>query len=160
MFNRGARMFPFQSFTFGMALLCFGTLALAEEGGQRIQLNSKMEQECSACHIAFRPNFLPTSSWMQVMRSLDKHFGTDASLSNADHKEITDWIVANTQEIGSPPPGNRITKSFWFTRKHGTSHVKADVWSRDSVKSPANCQACHVNAAQGDFNEHNVRIPR
>lgn len=153
-------MIPFKSFTLGLALLSCSTLTLAEESGQRLKLDAKMEQECSACHLAYRPNFLPTSSWKQVMGSLDKHFGTDASLSTADHKHITDWIVAHSQELGIPPPDNRITKSFWFTRKHGTNHIKADVWSRNSVKSPANCQACHVNAAQGDFNEHNIRIPR
>ncbi len=153
-------MTQFQSFTLGLAILGCSTLALAEEGGKRLQLDSKMAQECSACHIAYRPNFLPTSSWKHIMGSLDKHFGTDASLSPADHQHITNWIVAHSQEIGAPPPGNRITKSFWFTRKHGTNHIKTEVWSRNSVKSPANCQACHVNAAQGDFNEHNIRIPR
>jgi len=153
-------MAQFKTLTFGLMLLGCSALALAEEGNSRLKLNPKMAQECSTCHIAYRPNFLPTSSWKQVMGALDKHFGTDASLPAADHKEVTDWIVAHSQEIGTPPPDNRITRSFWFTRKHGTNHIKADVWSRDSVKSPANCQACHVNAAQGDFNEHNIRIPR
>lgn len=135
-------------------------MAVADGGGQRLTLLPKMESECSACHIAFRPNFLPTSAWKQVMGSLDKHYGTDASLSPADQQEITNWIVANAQELGEAPPDNRITKAFWFTRKHGTNHIKADVWRRNSVKSPANCQACHVDAANGDFNEHNIRIPR
>lgn len=160
MFTRGSSMTHFKLFTLSLALLGCGTVALADGAGQRIVLHPKMEQECSACHIAFRPNFLPTSSWMQVMGSLDKHYGADASLTPADQKEITDWIQANSQELGEAPPGNRITKSFWFTRKHGTNHVKAEVWRRASVKSPANCQACHVDAAKGDFNEHKIRIPR
>lgn len=120
----------------------------------------KMEKECSSCHIAFRPNFLPKSSWQQVMASLDKHYGTDASLPAADTKEIADWLDTVALNVGEAPPNNRITQAFWFTRKHGTNHVKADVWQRASVKSRANCQACHVNADKGDFNEHNIRIPR
>ena len=152
-------MSRFTSFTLGLALLSSSTLAMAD-GGQRITLNPKMEKECSTCHIAYRPNFLPTSAWKQVMSSLDKHYGTDATLAAADQTEISNWIVANSQEIGEVPPGNRITKAFWFTRKHGTNHIKPDVWSRNSVKSPANCEACHVDAAKGDFNEHNIRIPR
>jgi hypothetical protein len=150
----------FNSSTLSLVLLASCTMALADGGGQRLVLLPKMASECSACHIAFRPNFLPTSAWKQVMGSLDKHYGTDASLSPADQQEITEWIVANAQELGEAPPENRITKAFWFTRKHGTNHVKADVWHRSSVKSPTNCQACHVDAANGDFNEHNIRIPR
>jgi len=143
-----------------LALLGCGTLALAEGGAPLPPLHPKMAQECSACHIAFRPNFLPTSSWKQVMNSLDKHYGTDASLPAADQKEITDWIVANSQELGEAPPNNRITQSFWFTRKHGSNHVKPEMWQRASIKSKTNCQACHADAAKGDFNEHKIRIPR
>ena len=150
----------FKFITLGLALLGTGGLALADDGGSRITLHPKMEQECSACHIAYRPNFLPTSSWKQVMGSLDKHYGADASLAPADQKEISDWIIANSKEQGEAPPENRITKSFWFTRKHGTNHVKAVVWQRASVKSKSNCQACHADAAKGDFNEHKIRIPR
>lgn len=150
-------------FALGLALVGATTFALAdaevEGNGRLIALHPKVAQECSACHVAFWPNFLPTSSWKQVLTTLDKHYGADASLPAADQQEITDWIIANSQELGEAPPGNRITKAFWFTRKHGTRHVRADVWSRPSVKSPANCQACHVDAAKGDFNEHKIRIP-
>jgi hypothetical protein len=152
-------MTHFRFFALGLALLGCSAWALAD-GGKRLALNPKMAQECAACHVAFWPNFLPKSSWQQVMGSLDKHYGADASLAPADQKEITDWILANSQELGETPPGNRITKAFWFTRKHGTNHVKADVWQRASVKSPSNCQACHAEAGVGDFNEHNIRIPR
>jgi hypothetical protein len=129
------------------------------EGGRRVALHPKVAQECSACHVAFYPNFLPTSSWKKVMASLDKHYGTDASLAPADQQLITHWLLANSQELGEAPPDNRITKSFWFTRKHGTRHVRTEVWNRPAIKSPSNCQACHVDAAKGDFNEHRVRIP-
>lgn len=141
-------------------VLGLSCLTVWAEGGPNKPLLPKMEQECSGCHIAYRPNFLPKSSWHRVMGSLDKHYGTDASLAPADQKEIADWLSANSQEIGEAPPGDRITKAFWFTRKHGTNHVKADVWARNSVKSPSNCQACHVAAGKGDFNEHNIKIPR
>jgi len=106
-------------------------------GGRRVALSPKVAQECSACHVAYYPNFLPTSSWKKVMANLDKHFGTDASLTPADQTEITHWLLANSQELGEAPPENRITKSFWFTRKHGTRHVRTDIWSRPSIKSPS-----------------------
>lgn len=142
------------------ALIGFSTLTAWADGKGITPLLPKMETECSSCHIAYRPNFLPKSSWQQVMASLDKHYGTDASLPAADTKEIADWLNTVALDVGEAPPNNRITQAFWFTRKHGTNHVKADVWQRASVKSRANCQACHVNADKGDFNEHNIRIPR
>ncbi|MDD5029085.1 MAG: cytochrome C [Rhodoferax sp.] len=143
-----------------ICVLIASTAPAWADGGGVTALLPKMEKECSSCHIAFRPNFLPRSSWKQVMASLDKHYGTDASLSDADNAEITTWLDKTSQEVGDAPPNNRITESFWFKRKHGTNHVKAEVWSRASVKSRANCQACHVNADKGDFNEHNIKIPR
>lgn len=142
------------------ALIGLSSLAAWADGGAVTPLLPKMEKECSSCHIAFRPNFLPKSSWQQVMATLDKHYGTDASLSPADTQEITDWLNTVALDVGEAPPNNRITQAFWFTRKHGTNHVKAEVWSRASVKSRTNCQACHVNADKGDFNEHAIRIPR
>jgi hypothetical protein len=152
-----------RTFSMALALCAASTLLYAdadvEDSARRIPLHPKVAQECSACHVAFWPNFLPTSSWKQVLSTLDKHYGADASLPAADHQVIFDWFLANSQELGEAPPGNRITKAFWFTRKHGTRHIRADVWSRQSVKSPANCQACHIDAAKGDFNEHKIRIP-
>lgn len=130
------------------------------DGGPVTPLLPKMEQECSSCHIAYRPNFLPKSSWQKVMSSLGQHYGTDASLSEADTREIADWLDTVAQELGEAPPNNRITEAFWFTRKHGTKHIRPEVWRRASIKSPSNCQACHVDAAKGNFNEHNIRIPR
>lgn len=136
-----------------------GALAWAD-GGQPVPLLPLAEKECSACHIAFRPNFLPKASWQKVMASLDKHYGADASLAAPDQKKITNWLNSVALDVGEAPPDNRLTKAFWFTRKHGSKHIQPDVWQRASVKSPANCQACHVDAAKGDFNEHRIRIPR
>lgn len=33
-------------------------------------------------------------------------------------------------------------------------------WKLPAVKSAANRSACHKHAAQGDFNEDHIRIPR
>jgi hypothetical protein len=34
------------------------------------------------------------------------------------------------------------------------------MFKRAAIKSPANCTACHRDAAQGDFEEDRVRIPK
>ena len=46
-----------------------------------------------------------------------------------------------------------------FERRASLHGLFADV-SGLAVGSPANCGACHPQAAQGQFDEHDVRIPR
>jgi cytochrome c553 len=125
------------------------------------QTNAKWTAECGGCHMAFPPGLLPAASWKKLMTGLDKHFGTDASLPPAETKDITDYLVAhasNRWTANSAPL--RISESEWFKTKHRADEINPAVWKRASVKSPANCMACHGAADKGDFNEHNIRIPK
>ena len=138
----------------------------ADDGGnaQRVPLLPKYQQECSACHLAYPPGMLPAPSWQRLMSTLPQHFGTDASLDAASVKQIGDWLQAHAARSsraprdGAAPPEDRITRSTWFLREH--REVGAATWARASVKSPSNCAACHTRADQGEFSEHNIRIPR
>lgn len=127
---------------------------------QPAQLNAKWLKECGSCHLAYSPGLLPAESWRKVMTGLDKHFGSDASLTAPENKEITDFLVNNASNrwTASTAP-LRISESQWFKTKHSGKEVPAGVWKRASVKSPANCQACHVAADKGDFNEKSIKIP-
>lgn len=118
-----------------------------------------VKQECAACHMAYPPSMLPAASWTQIMSTLDKHYGSDASLDPKSVQEISQWLLryAGTQRV--QPPDNRITKSAWFIHEH--DEVPRGVWSRPSIKSASNCIACHgTQANQGNFDEDNIRIPR
>ncbi len=118
-------------------------------------------QECGSCHLAFAPNLLPKASWQRVMNGLDKHYGSDASLDAATQKQIDTWLQTyggQGKRAREEPPQDRITRSAWFERKH--REVSAATFKRASIKSPANCSACHREAAQGDFEEDRVRIPK
>jgi Dihaem cytochrome c len=128
---------------------------------QPSQVNAKFQQECSSCHIAYSPGLLPAESWRKVMSGLDKHFGTDASLTDQENKEITAFLVSHASNRWSAPTAPlRITETTWFKRKHDGHEVSPDVWKRPSVKSPANCAACHPKADRGDFDEDSIRIPK
>ena len=119
------------------------------------------KQECAACHVAYPAGMLPAASWRRLMGNLPRHFGTDASLDAATAKELSVWLGAHAgtyRRVREEPPQDRITRSAWFIRKH--DEVAAATWKLPAVKSAANCAACHTQAEQGDFNEHNVRIPR
>lgn len=118
------------------------------------------EAECASCHMAYPPALLSEQSWKNVMSSLSKHFGTDASVDAKTQAELTNWLIKNAatrQKYSETAPENRITKTTWFIRKH--DEVRPDVWKRAGVKSPANCGACHIDAAKGIFSENNIKIP-
>jgi nitrate/TMAO reductase-like tetraheme cytochrome c subunit len=118
------------------------------------------EAECASCHMAYPPGLLSEKSWQNVMSGLTKHFGTDASIDEKDKTEITNWLKRNAatkQKYSELAPDNRITKTSWFVREH--DEIKADVWKRPSIKSPANCGACHTTAAEGIFSERGLKVP-
>ena len=125
------------------------------------QVNAKWQQECSGCHMAFPPGLLPAASWKKMMSGLDKHFGTDASLTPAETTEITNFLVKNESNRWSANTAPlRITESAWFKSKHNDREISPAVWKRASIKSPANCLACHAGADKGNFDEHSIRIPK
>jgi cytochrome c553 len=127
--------------------------------------------ECSSCHMAYPPGLLPERSWRKMMAELDKHFGQNASLDAAATKAILDYLVENSAErsthrraarflraVPAAATPLRITENAYFVREH--REVSPDVWKLPKVGSPANCNACHADAEQGNFSERNVRIPR
>jgi hypothetical protein len=146
------------------ALLVFSAhLAWAGNPGPAVVMLPKYEQECAACHIAYPPGLLPAASWQRLMQGLEQHFGTDASLDAASVQEISQWLVRHAgtyKRVSEPPPEQRITRSAWFLRKHRADEVPPELWRHPAVKSPSNCAACHTQAAQGRFNERDIRLPR
>ncbi len=117
-------------------------------------------QECASCHLAYPPGMLPSASWQRIMGSLDRHYGSDASLDAATVKQLSDWLLANAgtyRRVAEVPPQDRITRSAWFERKH--RGIEPAVWKLPSVRGAANCAACHTGAAQGRFSDHDLRLP-
>ncbi len=123
--------------------------------------NPKWKAECGSCHIAYPARLLPASSWKAMMGGLDKHFGTDASMDTATAAEILAFLEKNASRRKvetSTKPQLRITETRWFQSEH--DEVPARLWKDPRVKTGANCAACHTKAENGDFNEHNIRLPR
>ena len=116
--------------------------------------------ECTSCHIGYAPGLTGEANWRGIMGGLDKHFGVDASIDEKSRQTISAWLnshAAKDSQYASASPEFRISKSNWFVRQH--DEVSNKVWKRASIKSPANCGACHGGADKGDFDEDRVRIP-
>jgi hypothetical protein len=150
-----------------------------EEGGRfmheaadvPIVTNKTYQTECSACHFAYQPGFLPERSWLQIMTTLDDHFGENAELDAATQESITRYlqlhaadqspnrfsrsVLRSIRHVDTPL---RITKTPFFEHKH--REVPARMVSGNAkVRSFSNCLACHSMAEKGVFDEDSVRIP-
>ncbi|MEO8598780.1 MAG: cytochrome C [bacterium] len=135
--------------------------ALADDVGMPRNMPKSYAAECASCHIPYAPGLLPSKSWLGIMGSLDKHYGTDASIDAQSVTEISAWLnrySANSRKFAEATSDNRISSSAWFARKH--RKIGSDVWLRTAIKGRANCSACHTQAAQGDFEEDYIKIPR
>lgn len=121
------------------------------------------KDECGSCHVPFPARLLPAASWQKVMGNLGDHYGSDAAIDDPTVvAKITGLLERGSADAARFPAGKatplRITETRWFIREH--DEVGAAVWKRASIRSPANCGACHANAADGNFSERGIRIPK
>ena len=148
----------------GSAVTAFGLLA-ADAFAERTRTpaeNALWRAECGSCHVAYPPALLSATQWRAQMSSLERHYGTNASVDTATGAEIGAFLERYAgRDRGSPvaltePP--RITTSEWFAKEH--RKVRAQVRTSATMKSLANCSACHPGADRGGFDEHAVLVPR
>ncbi|MDD3353913.1 cytochrome C [Zoogloea sp.] len=115
--------------------------------------------ECGSCHLAYPPALLAAEHWKRITDTLNRHFGSDASVPAATRQEIAGFLLrhgGNPARIGSAGEPPRITTSAAFQRKH--REIDPAFWRDQRVHSAANCEACHTQAAQGRFSEHDIAI--
>jgi len=126
-----------------------------------IATNKLWKTECGSCHVAYPPNLLPAASWRKIIRGLDEHFGTDASLTASETREVAAFLEKNAgrnRHDTSGRPLLRITETRWFQHEH--DEVSGRAWKNPKVKSAANCAACHTLAEDGNYSERYIKIPR
>lgn len=137
------------------------TLALApSRAAAQASARSVWQAECASCHIAYPPRFLPVQAWRKMLGTLDHHFGVDASVDAATLAALRAYVEAKAGEERDVRAAGelRITRTAWFVREH--RKVPPELWRSARVQSAANCQACHTQAAEGSFREHDIRLPR
>ncbi len=116
--------------------------------------NTTAQEECSACHMAYAPGFLPKRSWQAIVNNLSDHFGEDASLSEAARQEIELYFTAVAPQEVNGVAANavplRITDLRWFRGEHG-SRLRTRAANDPNISTISNCSACHRSAEQGRF---------
>ncbi len=127
------------------------------------------KEECGSCHMAYPPQLLPPASWEKMMNGLEDHFGENAELDSATRQQIALFL----EKMSTPRRGEyrrllrnldpnrvplRITEMTYFKRKHHEIPERL-VRGNDKVRSFSQCDACHQDAARGNFDEDRVAIP-
>ena len=140
-------------------LAAFASVALAD--GRRSYVTDELtKKECSACHMAYPPGFLPARSWEALTGNLRDHFGEDASLGAEAMMAIRDYLVVNAADASGKARGFargipadqtplRITELPRFRDEHGR-------FSEATIKkvgSISNCTACHTGAELGYYED-------
>lgn len=130
------------------------------------------QKECGSCHFAYQPGLLTQRSWNRVMTTLDKHFGTDATLDENDTQLIGGYLAKFAADSGnayykyyqklnrSVAPDEapmRISELPYFVKEH--RKIPARIIKQPEVKSLAHCQKCHTTAERGIYSERDIMIP-
>jgi mono/diheme cytochrome c family protein len=139
--------------------------AMAEEGTYLPPVtDATVLKECGACHMVFPPQLLPARSWQKLMGDLSSHFGEDASLGAPASEAIATYLADHAADGPQTKGGKRfmaglsatdaplrISDTPFWQRAH--NELSAAAFTTATVKSPANCIACHKTAARGEFTE-------
>lgn len=156
--------------TLGAALIALGASGIVwgdhDEGkryrGASAANHPAYQNECGGCHLAYPAWLLPATAWDRIMGTLTDHFGDDAGLDPAMAADISAYLKANATDRRDSTPIDqglpRITQTRYFIGQHDEVPAKL-AHGNPKVGSFSNCQACHGRAAQGSFDEDEVRIP-
>lgn len=152
----------------GAMLWAFSTMP--PSGIVAMPKNADYQTECGDCHVAFHPSLLPATSWQQLMKDLDDHFGEVATLYSNDLTiDITAYLTeyggdkwdteaANRFRNVDPAHPYQITATPYWVRKH--ENIDADVFKRKGVRAKSNCPACHTDEDTGRFDDQKIKIPK
>jgi Dihaem cytochrome c len=146
------------------SLMVIATSSLADGNftGPVARMPASVKTECASCHMVYPAGLLVAKDWQRILTRLDKHYGTDASVSPQDLALIVPYFVdfASTrlERHVSTTDLPRMTTTPWFARKHDRK-LPAGVVTHPKIKTMANCAACHTQAEKGSFAENQIVVP-
>ncbi|KIM11374.1 MAG: hypothetical protein KU37_07025 [Sulfuricurvum sp. PC08-66] len=128
-------------------------------------------ENCTECHFGYQAGLLNAPTWEKMLQveELENHFGTDASIDEADRIHLIEFLKSNSAETLWNKKSRKIASSMgdkvilrisevpYIKKKH--EDVKESLFTQEKVKSRAHCNRCHEGAAKGLFEEDDVLIP-
>ena len=173
------------SATFGAVFLLFCALDLSAKeryygnyrkdyrgGGKGVAYvpNALYTKECASCHFGYPAGLLPSASWQHIMKTLNQHYGTDASIDESERAQIESYLVQNASERSNYKRSVKITRSLqrgtlytsltqipYLQKKH--RKIDKNLINQKEVRSLARCAACHKDAEKGELSKRTVYIP-
>ncbi len=146
-------------------LICPTNLILKAQFTPRFALDSAYsayKNECASCHIGYAPYLLPQKSWEKMMENLENHFGDDASFDGT--QEVLGFLVRHSSQnynnkfrvnlARENSDEMAISNRAFFKTAH--KNVPQSLFKSESIKSKANCNACHKDAEMGLLGKSNI----
>jgi hypothetical protein len=131
--------------------------------------NQTYREVYGECHLAYQPELMPSGSWQKILDQLDEHFGEELEVDPDTIKTISEYLKTNCAEnslskrskkimrsLGNQVPV-RITDIPYIRREH--HELDPAIFKRKSIGSMANCEACHITAEKGIYDDDDVKIP-
>ncbi|MDM8547717.1 cytochrome b/b6 domain-containing protein [Candidatus Venteria ishoeyi] len=138
--------------------------------GPKLPDNVLWREECGSCHAIYHPTLLPQRSWVKILDTQHQHFGEDLDLDTDSRNEIHNFLTTYAAEtllteaaykiLRSIPPETtplRITETAYWQKKH--ADISQLIWQSPQVRSRAQCEACHLDAAVGTYEDSAMFIP-
>lgn len=139
--------------------------------GPKLPENDLWRKVCGECHLAYHPSLLPARSWKKMMLEQDEHFEETLDLDNESVEIISEFLLTHAAEshwtktawkmdhsIPMDQAPQRITETSYWLQRHRM--LTAEIWQFPSVKSKANCNACHWDAQAGTFEAAAMYLPQ
>lgn len=146
-----------------------GTVYLPFRGPQLAD-NPLWREKCGSCHVAYHPVLLPRRSWRALFAAQPEHFGENLVLDEEICRTLKAFHLRHAAEtlrteasyrisisLGADKTPLRITETPYWREKH--AEIDEAIWHHKEVRSRANCNACHLDAAQGTYADAAMRIP-
>jgi cytochrome b len=139
--------------------------------GPQLPNNAAWQEACDECHLAYHPTLLPIRSWQRLLNEQHQHFEEDLDLdaetlaelrrfagNNAAETHLTEaaWQIAQTTPLNQAPV--RITVTAYWQEQH--QEIPNPIWQHPLVKFKGHCDACHLDAEQGTFEDAAMRLPK
>jgi len=139
--------------------------------GPQLPDNAIWREICGECHLAYHPTLLPARSWQRMLKEQHQHFEEDLDLdaetlaelhpfasNNAAETHLTEpaWQIERSTPLNQAPL--RITEIAYWQEQH--EEISKQIWQHPLVKSKSHCNACHLDAEQGTFEDAAMRLPK